>query len=172
MLTDSRESWLSDWHTEREWMRAIHRTDYSNSIIGLHEQFSRHQTEATDTDEPAVSDQERLLRRFRRRRRRIVEPDLFVHASNHWNFDVRGFNPGGNHGSFYRVSTHSTLMFAGGENTGVPQGVAIEEPYDSLDLMPTLLQLTGDADEGRPNSALTQRGFRKFAGRVIRELIG
>jgi arylsulfatase A-like enzyme len=95
---------------------------------------------------------------------------LCVHASNHWNFDVRGFNPGGNHGSFYRVSTHSTLMFAGGENTGVPQGIAIEEPYDSLDLMPTLLQLTGEAEQGQPNSELSQKGFRQFAGRAIKEL--
>jgi hypothetical protein len=61
-------------------------------------------------------------------------------------------------------------MFAGGENTGIPRGVAIEEPYDSLDLMPTLFQLTGDADEGQPGSALAQKGFRKFAGRVIQEL--
>ena len=38
-----------------------------------------------------------------------------VVASDHWNFDVRGFNPGGNHGSFLRISTHSTLMFAGGD---------------------------------------------------------
>jgi hypothetical protein len=61
-------------------------------------------------------------------------------------------------------------MFTGGENTGIPRGVQIEEPYDSLDLMPTLLQLTGDADHGQPNAALAQKGFRQFAGRVIREL--
>jgi len=62
-------------------------------------------------------------------------------------------------------------MFAGGENTGIPRGMQIEEPYDSLDLMPTLLQLTGDAVEGRPNPALAQKGFRQFAGRVIKELL-
>jgi len=168
---DDREVWLNGWHTGHEWVLAIHRTDFSNCVVGIQEHFSRHDTPATNAEEPGLSPTERLLRRLHRRRRRLVEPDLFIHASNHWNFDVRGFNPGGNHGSFYRVSTHSTLMFAGGEHTGVPQRVAIEEPYDSLDLMPTLLQLTGDADEGRPNSALAQGGFRKFAGRVIKELI-
>jgi hypothetical protein len=168
---DDREVWLNGWHTAHEWVLAIHRTDFSNCVVGIQEHFSRHDTPATNAEEPGLSPNERLLRRLHRRRRRLVEPDLFIHASNHWNFDVRGFNPGGNHGSFYRVSTHSTLMFAGGANTGVPQGVSIEEPYDSLDLMPTLLQLTGDADEARPNSALTQRGFREFAGRVIKELI-
>src|SRR5262249_2334347 len=134
------------------------------------EHFSRHDTPATNVEAPGLSADERLLRRLYRRRRRLVEPDLFIHASNHWNFDVRGFNPGGNHGSFYRVSTPSTLMFAGGERTGIPRGITIEDPYDSLDLMPTLLQITGDADEGRPNSALIQKGFRQFAGRVIKEL--
>ena len=167
---DEREVWFKQWHTEREWVAAIHRTDFSNCVVGIHEHFSHHVTRATNTDQPGLSPDERLLRRLRKRRRRLVEPDLFIHASNHWNFDVRGFNPGGNHGSFYRVSTHSTLMFAGGENTGIPRGVAIEEPYDSLDLMPTLCQLTGDADEGQPGSALAQKGFGKFAGRVIREL--
>jgi len=168
---DDREVWFKEWHTQREWIMAIHRTDFSNCVVGIQEHFSRHETPATNTDEPGIAADERLLRRLRRRRRRLVEPDLFIHASNHWNFDVRGFNPGGNHGSFYRVSTHSTLMFAGGENTGIPRGMQIEEPYDSLDLMPTLLQLTGDAVEGRPNPALAQKGFRQFAGRVIKELL-
>ena len=167
---DDREVWLSGWHTEHEWVMAIHRTDFSNCVVGIQEHFSRHVTPAIHVDQPGLAADERLLRRLHRRRRRLVEPDLFIHASTHWNFDVRGFNPGGNHGSFYRVSTHSTLMFSGGENTGIPRGMQIEEPYDSLDLMPTLLQLTGEADEGRPSSALAQKGFRQFAGRVIREL--
>ena len=168
-ITDDREPWLSAWHNEREWFTAIHRTDYSNSIVGIHEQFSRHETPALNRDE-GLSTQESLLGRFRQRRRRLVEPDLFIHASNHWNFDVRGFNPGGNHGSFFRVSTHSTLMFAGGENARIPRAARIEEPYDSLDLMPTLLEFTGEANEGRPSAALAQKGFRNLPGRVIREL--
>jgi hypothetical protein len=167
---DEREVWFRQWHTEHEWVAAIHRTDFSNCIVGIHEHFSHHVTRATDIDEPGITSDERLLRRFHKRRRRLVEPDLFIHASNHWNFDVRGFNPGGNHGSFYRVSTNSALMFAGGDNTGIPRGIAIEEPYDSLDLIPTLLQLTGDADQGQPGPELAQKGFSRFAGRVIREL--
>ena len=169
-ITDDREPWLSAWHSEREWFTAIHRTDYSNGIVGIHEQFSRHQTPAMNPDQSGLEPQERLLRRFHKRRRRLVEPDFFIHASNHWNFDVRGFNPGANHGSFLRVSTHSTLMFAGGENARIPRSARIEEPYDSLDLMPTLLELTGEASEGRPGAALAQKGFRDFPGRVIKEL--
>ncbi len=50
----------------------------------------------------------------------LVENDLLILANDHWNFDVRGFNPGGNHGSFFRISTHSTLMLAGGEQHAHP----------------------------------------------------
>src|ERR1700676_2895982 len=35
-----RTGWLSAWHSEREWLDAVHRTAYSNGIIGLCEQFS------------------------------------------------------------------------------------------------------------------------------------
>jgi hypothetical protein len=81
-----------------------------------------------------------------------------VLASNHWNFNVRGFNPGGNHGSFFRMSTHSLLMFAGGTDTGTPRGMVIEEPYDSLSFAPTLLKVAG-------------RGGDDMPGPVIREVV-
>ena len=35
-----RIAWLSDWHTDVEWLRALHKTQYSNGLIGLHEQFT------------------------------------------------------------------------------------------------------------------------------------
>ena len=98
---------------------------------------------------------------------------IVVLANNHWNFDVRGFNPGGNHGSFLRVSTHATLMLAGGERTGIPQGLDVQEPYDTLSFIPTVFALTGQLDEqGLPGPALREKGFRPFPGRVIREVLG
>lgn len=168
----SRTAWLNEWHTDLEWLRAAHKTEYSNGIVGLNEQLARHHNEAFDTDVPGLSEDERLLRRFQRRRREMVEADLLVLANNHWNFDVRGFNPGGNHGSFFRVSTHSTLMIAGGEATGVPAGRVIEEPYDSLSFMPTVLALTGQLGDGQaPVKVLWERGFRRFPGRIITEVL-
>lgn len=83
---------------------------------------------------------------------------MVVFASNHWNFNVRGFNPGGNHGSLLRMSTLSTLLLAG---AGVPQGLQIEKPYDSLSLVPTLLKLIGR--ESLPNET-------PLPGPVIEEL--
>ncbi|MDT5059832.1 MAG: Type phosphodiesterase / nucleotide pyrophosphatase [Acidobacteriota bacterium] len=165
-------AWLNEWHTDLEWLRALHKTAYSNGIIGLHEQLARHPNEAFETDVPGLSDDERTLRRFRREQRELVEADLLVLANNHWNFDVRGFNPGGNHGSFFRISTHSTLMLAGGESTGIPRGLVIEEPYDSLSFMPTVLSLTGQLKDDRvPVPVLWERGFRRFPGRIITEVL-
>ena len=170
---DSRAAWLNGWHSDLEWLRALHKTAYSNALIGLHEQFARHPNEALALDVPGLSADERLMRRFRQHQRRLVEADLLVLANNHWNFDVRGFNPGGNHGSFFRVSTHSTFMLAGGGRTGIPRGAVVEEPYDSLSFVPTVLALTGQLkDERNPVPVLWQRGFRSFPGRIIREAIG
>ncbi len=120
-----------------------------------------------------LSPDELLLRRFRQRQRKLVETDLLIVANNHWNFDVRGFNPGGNHGSFLRISTHSTLMFAGGDQTGIPRGLPITEPYDSLSVVPTIMALIGDLQsDNTPVDALARRGFVKFPGRVILEIAG
>jgi hypothetical protein len=172
---ERRAAFLDEWHTDLEWLRALHQTDYSNALVGLHEQLARHRTEMSDPDAPGLSADERVMRRYRRRQRRLVEADLLVLANDHWNFDVRGFNPGGNHGSFLRISTHATLMLAGGDKTKIPRGASIEEPYDSLSFMPTMMALTGQLrDEGSPTPIpiLWERGFRAFPGRVIGEAIG
>jgi hypothetical protein len=167
---ESREAWLSRWHTDLEWLEALHRTRYSNGLIGLNEQLARHLVGRL-VDEPGLSKDERLLRRLLRRQRENIEADILVVASDHWNFDVRGFNPGGNHGSFFRISTHSTLMLAGGDKTNLPRGAVIDEPYDSLSFVPTVLALTGNLrDDNNPIPILWDKGFRRFPGRPIREL--
>ncbi len=169
----ARSAWLEDWHTDLEWLRALHKTEYSNALIGLNEQLARHWNDGFDVDAAGLTEDERSLRRFRRTQREMVEADLLVLANDHWNFDVRGFNPGGNHGSFFRNSTRSTLMLWGGERTNVPRGAVVEEPYDSMSFMPTVLALTGQLNEGqKPVPVLWERGFRRFPGRVIKEVLG
>ena len=133
-----REAWLNSWHSEAEWFHAIHRTAYSNGIIALHEQFLP-PLRLRSPDDPDSA----LLARFNQRRRRLAQPDFIIFANDHWNFNVRNFNPGGNHGSFLRASTHSILLFAGGADTGIPRHRQVQEPYDSLSFVPTILDLMG-----------------------------
>jgi hypothetical protein len=48
----------------------------------------------------------------------------------------------------------------------------IEEPYDSLSFVPTVLALTGNLrDDSNPTPILWDKGFRRFPGRVIHELM-
>jgi arylsulfatase A-like enzyme len=160
--TADRAAWLKAWHTDREWLEAVHRTRYSNGIVGLHEQFVRAEPRPWQPATNLGPADQRLLLRLEARSRRLVEPDLLVLASDHWNFNIRNFNPGGNHGSFFRISTHSVLMFAGGADTGIPRGRVVEQPYDSLSFAPTLLRLAGRDDEAR---------FGKLPGPLIREVL-
>jgi hypothetical protein len=167
-----RAAWLSSWHTDLEWLRALHRGRYSNGLIGLHEELARHQIPSIDINQAGLSEEERTKRRFLRRLRENIEADLLVVATDHWNFDVRGFNPGGNHGSFLRISTHSTFMIAGGDKTGIPRALEIDEPYDSLSFLPTVLALTGNLrDDNNPTPALRDKGFRRLPGRPVKELL-
>ncbi len=149
-----RPAWLNSWHSELEWLRATHKTKYSDGILALHEQFLREECSSSPGGDTS------LTQRFQARRRRLAEPDLLIFANNHWNFNVRGFNPGGNHGSLLRISTHSVLMLAGGPATPIPRGMMIEEPYDSLSFVPTILQLMAFPPVTPP-----------LPGRLIREVL-
>jgi len=172
MSEGDRNAWLSRWHTDTEWLEALHKTHYSNGLVGLHEELARHDLESLSISDPKLVGDARLMREFARRKRELVEPDMLIVANDHWNFDVRGFNPGGNHGSFFRISTHSTFMVSGGAQTGVPQSLNIDTPYDSLSFVPTVLALTGKLrDDNSPVPELWERGFRKFPGRVVKELL-
>jgi hypothetical protein len=128
----ARANWLSGWHTEREWFEAIHKCHYSNGVIGVIEDLS-----PIEDNVPGPNGISPILLRFERRRRELVQADFHVFAADHWNFNTRFPNPGGNHGSFLRISTHSVWMLAG---AGVPVRT-IEEPYDSLNFASTLLHL-------------------------------
>jgi hypothetical protein len=129
-----RSTWLSAWHTEHEWMHAVHRCEYSNAVIGITEELS-----PVAANVPGPQGVDPILLRFERRRRELVQADFHVLASDHWNFNSRFPNPGGNHGSFFRISTHSVWMLSG---TAIPARV-VTEPYDSLNFGSTVLSLTG-----------------------------
>jgi len=128
----SKEQWLNQWHTEEEWLRAIHQTRYSNGVIGIIEELS-----PVGDNVPGRAGMNPVRLRYERRRRELVQADIHLFTSDHWNFNVRFPNPGGNHGSFLRISTHSVWMMAG---AGVSAG-HVDEPVDSLQFARVLLNM-------------------------------
>ncbi len=162
-------AWLSEWHTEREWLNAVHETRYSNGIVSLAAQLLEDAPDAAPTapgfapDSAASQD---LLDRFLERKTRLRRTDLLVIANDHWNFNVRGFNPGGNHGSFLRPSTRGVLMMAGGEDTPLAHGVTVETPYDLLSVLPTVLNLMGRPEPDLPGEIIREA----FQSDVFREI--
>ncbi|MGH9583848.1 MAG: hypothetical protein ACRD4O_13005 [Bryobacteraceae bacterium] len=131
---EGRSQWLSAWHTEREWLEATNLCRYSDAVIGITEELSP--VAGLISGPPGIGP---VLLRYERRRRELVQADLHIFASDHWNFNVRFPNPGGNHGSFLRISTHAVWMLAG---AGI-QHEEIERPYDGLNFANTLLALVG-----------------------------
>jgi hypothetical protein len=127
-----KDEWLSQWHSENEWMQAIHKTRYSNGVIGIIEELS-----PVEDNVPGPAGLDPVLLRYERRRRELVKADIHLFATDHWNFNARFPNPGGNHGSFLRISTHSVWMMAG---AGVGTARA-QEPVDSLQFAYVLRKL-------------------------------
>ena len=168
-----RAAWLSSFHPEREWLDATHLTSTGLAVPGLSEVFSlayrdafAHAMAADRTPE------ERLARRLELRRRDAMEADLFLHASPHWHFNVKDFNPGANHGSFARSSMHAVLWLLGGEATRVRRGpLVVTRAYDGLDFAPTMLEAAGVTRGGVLPDALVRGGFRPFPGRIATEAL-
>jgi type I phosphodiesterase/nucleotide pyrophosphatase len=149
-----RAEWLARWHSELDWLHAVHKTEYSDGILALDEQFSRYHAER---DAPGDAG---WMQKFSSHKRRLAEADFLIFANDHWNFNVRGFNPGGNHGSLRRIAMRSVLLLAGGAETGIAHDLVIQEPYDSLSFVPTILRLMGKNEDAR-----------KLPGRPIEELL-
>ena len=66
-----RAAWLLAWHTEREWMEAVHRCKCSNGVIGITEELS-----PVAGNVPGMPGESSILLRFERRRRKLVQPDF------------------------------------------------------------------------------------------------
>jgi hypothetical protein len=128
-------AWLSEWHSETDWFRAIYACRYANGVVGITEELMP--IADVMPKRPSVAP---LLQQLELRRRQLVQADFHIFASDHWNFNARNFNPGGNHGSFFRQSTHSVWMMAG---VGLAPGIRYKEPADSLNFGSTVLQYVG-----------------------------
>jgi len=185
-VAGDRRAWLEAFHSEREWIEATHATRYAIAIVGLYELLGKpvrtflsegyvekvraaeRLVGATPQEDDAAP--EALLLRFFERRRRNMEPDLLLHANPHWNFNIRDFNPGGNHGSFLRTATWATWMMWGGRHAGLKRGYRVVRPYESLSFVPTVLELIGAMRGGQLSEEARAKGFRPLPGAIAWEV--
>ena len=131
------EKWLSEWHSEVDWFQATYACRYTNGVVGITEEL----LPMTDAM-PKRESMSPLLQQLELRRRELVQADFHIFASDHWNFNARNFNPGGNHGGFLRQSTHSVWMMTG---AGLASGIHYADPADSLNFGSTVMQYAGKA---------------------------
>ncbi len=127
--------WLSEWHSEDDWLKATYACRYTNGVVGITEELMPMADVLPKRESVAP-----ILQQLELRRRQLVQTDFHIFASDHWNFNARNFNPGGNHGSFLRQSTHSVWMMAG---AGLASGIHYTDPADSLNFGSTVMQCAG-----------------------------
>lgn len=170
--TEARAAWLSSFHTDREWLQATHKTAQGLAIVGLAETLSTDYRAAFARHAELLQSQDaKVLSRFDLRMRDAVYPDLLVYASPSWNFNSQDTNPGGNHGGFGRQAMQSVFWLVGGAQTRLAPGpLVIADPYDGLDVVPTLMEAAGVAPFG--NGVLPPtREFANLPGRAAREAL-
>lgn len=172
MQPEARATWLSAFHSGREWLTAVHLTEEGLGVLNLPQVLNDTYRQRLDAQIQATTDplQKKWLE-FQLRRREAVDPDLFLHSNKHWNFDSRDFNAGSNHGGFFRESMQSTLWLFGGEATPLRQGpVVVQSPYQGLDLVPTLFSALGYSHAGEIRSEFQKAGYGPFPGQVMKEI--
>ena len=99
-VLEDRKEWLNEWHSEREWLEAIHRTRYSNGLIGLSDYFRPWEPPPGVPEIFRVADEPDwpVLQRFAAGAGGWCNPTCWSLHPITGNFNVRGLNPGGNHG--------------------------------------------------------------------------
>jgi hypothetical protein len=171
---EPRVDWLSRFHPDREWLAAVHATDEGLAVMGLPEAFSTaYAGTFARVAARAPTRAERLRTEFELARRLAMESDVFVAASPLWNFDLKDFNPYGNHGGFRRQSMNALFWLHGGPETRVSPGPRlVTTPFDALDVAPTLFEAAEIATDGKIPTRYRDAGFTNLPGRVVRDAFG
>ncbi len=98
-------------------------------------------------------------------------PDFHVWTADGWNVNSNSHTPGGMHGGLDRLETRLVCLFWGGSELGLRRGERLDEPYSSLDILPTVLDALGMLGPGNaplPRSgALPDGAFPSLPGRVM-----
>lgn len=120
--------WLAAYHTGPEWLQATVRTNYPANVDTLNLYFRWDGPVSTRSPRPP-------------------QPDILLFANRGWVFEPRDnlasrTEPelGSRHGMAFRETTNNSLFVSG---PGIKKGVIIETPHRMVDIMPTVLDMTG-----------------------------
>ena len=140
--------WLAAYHTGTEWLQATYRTEYPGCVDTLNLYFRWDGPVSRDSPVPC-------------------QPGILLFASKGWVFEPKinlanrhEDTLGSRHGMAFREATNHSLFFSG---PGIRKGVILETPHRIVDIMPTILEMTGrDAAgagmDGRPIREIWEGG--------------
>lgn len=132
--------WMKSYHTGTEWLQATYKTEYPGCVDTLNLYFRWDGPVTKDSPVPS-------------------QPGILLFANKGWVFepkinlaDRNEATIGSRHGMAFREATNHCLFFSG---PGIKKGVIIETPHRMVDIMPTVLQMTGkdpnsEGMDGRP----------------------
>ena len=120
--------WMAGYHTGTEWLQATYRTEYPGCVDTLSLYFRWDGPVTKDSPVPA-------------------QPGILLFASKGWVFEPRinlanmhEDTLGSRHGMAFREATNFSFFVSG---PGIRKGVILETPHRMVDLMPTVLEMTG-----------------------------
>ena len=120
--------WMKDYHTGTEWLQATYKTEYPGCVDTLNLYFRWDGPVTKASPVPA-------------------QPDILLFANKGWAFEPKinlenrnEATIGSRHGMAFREATNHCLFVSG---PGIRKGVIIETPHRMVDIMPTVLQMTG-----------------------------
>ena len=132
--------WMATYHTGTEWLQATYRTDYPGCVDTLNLYFRWDGPVTKDSPVPG-------------------QPDILLFANKGWVFEPKinlanrhEDTLGSRHGMAFREATNNCLFVSG---PGIRKGVILETPHRIVDVMPTILEMMGQAPnttgiDGRP----------------------
>ncbi len=170
--------WVRRFQPEREWLKALHRTEYGPSLFILLDLYGNPVPAFVDDPEfqkylfhfTSPELKERYLRGLKRKYA-SVQPDFVVWSNPLWNFNSKARTSGGSHAGLKPIVTNIAFMIWGGNDTKISRGRRIEDVCTTLDVAPTLLRTLGMLDDQnrviRDPESIPERTFHPFPGVAI-----
>ncbi len=170
--------WMGRYRPRRQWLRAVHRTEYGTSMAILLDLYNDPVPAFVDSPDfqryliqfDSPESKQRYLRGLKRKYA-SVQPDFVVWSNPLWNFNSKARTSGGSHAGLKPIVTRTSFLLWGGSRTGIPRGQRVEEVCTTLDVVPTLFRTLEMLDDRnrviRDPASIPERPFLPFPGVAV-----